>query len=373
MHRRDFLHVAAASPVLARAASNPTPAYRVVTPYKPASSPGSPGPYKGHVTRVHAENSIDPETERVDAGVVRRMIAEGMRGMTGDKDERDAWARFFTPQDIVGLKVNCSGAPNVMTNPEIVTDVVQNLIKIGVPPKQIYIYEKFKNQMDTVRYEQYVPGGVNVVAAEERRGNILGYDPSVYVEADFFGEEDTRSFMVRLVSETLTKIINLPNMKEHRAAGVTGCLKNIAYGHFSNVDRSHRWEKTNTDTYIGTLAAVEPIPSKTVLHIMDGLRGVWHAGPFSRDKKFRFFPKQMMFGTDPIAMDRLLIDVIDDKRKQEGAPSVFDRSKERIRFEREVDVQYNRFIREPGHIKYATRFDLGVYDIDQIKINKIDV
>ena len=50
--------------------------------------------------------------------------------------------------------------------------------------------------------------------------------------------------MVRLVSETLTKIINLPNMKEHRAAGVTGCLKNIAYGYFSNVDRSHRWEKT---------------------------------------------------------------------------------------------------------------------------------
>ncbi|MDA1312219.1 MAG: DUF362 domain-containing protein [Acidobacteria bacterium] len=373
MNRRNFLHVAAASPVLARAASNPMPAYRTVTPYKAAASPGFPGPYKGQVTRVYGESSIDPESEKVDSDVVRQMISQGMRGMTGDKDERDAWARFFGPHDIIGLKVNCSGAPNVMTNPEIVADIVQNLISIDVPPKQIYIYEKFRSQMDTVRYEQYVPDGVHVVAAEESRGAIVGYDPDVYVETDFFGEEDTRSFMLRIVSETLTKIINLPNMKEHQAAGVTGCLKNISYGHFSNVDRSHRWEKTNTDTYIGTLAAVEPIPSKTVLNIMDGLRGVWHAGPFSREKKFRFFPKQMMFGTDPIAMDRLLIDVIEDKRKAEGAPSVFDRSKEHIRSGREVDPSHNRFIREPGHIKYATRFDLGVYDIGQIKIKRIDV
>ena len=58
---------------------------------------------------------------------------------------------------------------------------------------------------------------------------------------------------------------------------------------------------------------------------MDGLRGVWHAGPFSTDKRYRFYPKQMKFGTDPVAMDRLLIDVIDGKRKQEGAISVWER------------------------------------------------
>ena len=372
MNRRNFLSVAAASPIVAGAADG-LPGYRIVTPFQPASPHGIPGPYRGRVTRVQAEDSIDPASERVNAQVVRQMISEGLRGLTGDKDERDSWARFFTPEDVVGLKVNCSGAPNIMSNPEIVADIVKNLVAIGIPPKQLYIYERFKRQMDTVQYEKYLPEGVNVVAAQDRRGTILGYDPKVYVEADFHGEEDTRSFMVRLVSETLTKIINLPNMKEHRAAGVTGCLKNIAYGHFSNVDRSHRWEKTHTYSYIGTLASVEPIPSKTVLHIMDGLRGVWHAGPFSRDKKFRFFPKQMMFGTDPIAMDRLLIDIIDDKRKQEGAPSVFDRSKDRAKFEREVDPQFNRFIREPGHIEYATRFGLGTYDIDKIQVNNIQV
>ena len=58
---------------------------------------------------------------------------------------------------------------------------------------------------------------------------------------------------------------------------------------------------------------------------MDGLRGVWHGGPFSRDTRYRFFPKQIKFGTDPVAIDRFLIDVINDKRKQEGAISVWER------------------------------------------------
>src|SRR5439155_14190744 len=131
-------------------------------------------------------------------------------------------------------------------------------------------------------------------------------------------------------SETMNKIINEPNAKEHQAAGVTGCLKNIAYGNFSNVDRSHRFEKTNTYSFIGTLAAVEPVRSRVVLNIMDGLRGVWHAGPFSNNARFRFYPKQIMVGTDPVAMDYKLIEVIEAKRKQEGAVSLFERSRDHL-------------------------------------------
>ena len=48
---------------------------------------------------------------------------------------------------------------------------------------------------------------------------------------------------------------------------------------------------------------------------MDGLRGVWHGGPFARTRKYVFYPKQILFGTDPVAIDRLLLDIIDDKRK----------------------------------------------------------
>ena len=54
--------------------------------------------------------------------------------------------------------------------------------------------------------------------------------------------------------------------------------------------RSHQYSDTHTLSFIGTLASMEPLRSRTVLHVMDGLKGVWHAGPFSPNKKFRFYP-----------------------------------------------------------------------------------
>src|ERR1700754_2692235 len=249
------------------------------------------------------------------------MMSRGMTELTGDKDARDSWARFFNQDDYVGIKINCSGAPNAMSMPDIVAEIVTRLTAVGGKPTNIVIPERGGGQIKNAKYEDFVTPGVRVESAD----TWLGYDPKVYCEVNFFGEEDTRSYLLRMVTEQFTKIINVPNMKDHGASGVTGCLKNIAYGEFGNVARSHYKAQTETLSFIGTLANVEPLRSRTVLQIMDGLRGVWHAGPFSTEKRYRFYPKQMKFGTDPVAMDRFLIDVIDGKRKQEGAISVWDR------------------------------------------------
>ena len=362
MRRRSFIGLAAASPALGAAVTPALPDYRVVSPYKPAVAPGMPGRYPGTVVRIHADNSIDTATEKLNIPVVREMISNGMRGLTGASDDRDAWRSFFGPSDVVGIKVNCSGAPQVMSSPEVVAEIVRNLISVGVSPSQIWVYERFPDQMETVRYENYVPAGVHVDGIEKSRGSVLGYDPRTYVEVDFFGEDDTRSMMVRHVTERFTKIVNVPNMKDHGASGVTGCLKNIAYGNFSNVARSHQFSKTNTLSFIGTLASVEPLRSKTVLNIMDGMRGVWHGGPFLHEKRFRFYPKQMMFGTDPVAIDRILLDIVEEKRKQENAISVWERSSQYVHRGFEHDPNANNFIREPGHIEFAAKMGLGTAD-----------
>ena len=138
--------------------------------------------------------------------------------------------------------------------------------------------------------------------------------------------------------------------------------------------RSHRFEKTNTLSFIGTLASVEPLRSKTVLQVMDGLKGVWHGGPFSPTKRFRFYPAEMMFGTDPVAMDRLLIDIIEDKRKAEKALTIWDRSMKNIDPKRGLeDPAKSRFLREPGHIEYASKLGLGVYDREKIQVRRVEI
>ena len=373
MHRRSFLQLAAAASTASGSTPSEIPKYRIVTRFAPAAKPGMPGPYPGKVVRVHSGRSIRDGATDADLPAVREMLSRGMRSLTGAKDDRDAWARFFEPKDVIGIKLNCSGAPNIRSAPEVVAGIVENLIALGVPARNIYLYERFPDQLTSVHYERYVPAGVNIVAIEMSRGSVIGYDPNTYVDVDFFGEDDTRSNMIRLVTERFTKIINVPNMKDHQASGVTGCLKNIAYGDFSNVARSHSREKTNTLSFIGTLASVEPLRSKTVLQIMDGLRGVWHGGPFSVYPQFRFYPKQIAFGTDPVAIDRLLLDVIENKRKAEGALSIWDRSMDNVKRGQNDNIKINHFIREPGHIEYASKLGLGVYDLKRIQVTSIEV
>jgi uncharacterized protein (DUF362 family) len=375
MQRRTFLQLAAAAPAALADTERKIPKYRVVSHYEPAAQPGMPGPYPGQVASAHAEKCIDAATEKPDPAIVREMMARGMCALTGDADQRDAWARFITPADVVGIKVNCSGAPGIMSSPVVVAEIVRNLMAAGVKPDAIWIYERFQDQLESVHYDRYLPEGVHIWAAETVRDSKERYDPATYVETRFFDEDDTRSNLIRLVADRLTKIVDVPNMKDHGAAGVTGCLKNIAYGSFSNVARSHAGTVTNTYSFIGTLAAVEPLRSRTVLQVMDGLRGVWHGGPFARDRKFRFYPKRMLFGTDPVAIDRLLLDIIDDKRKAENAVSVWDRSAKYLGKpgDHQERPNVNEFVREPGHIEYAASLGLGVYELNKIKVTSIEV
>jgi hypothetical protein len=383
MKRRTFVKLLSSTPLVpalsVEAEAAEVPLYRTVTKFRPAEVPGMPGPYPGTVISVKSARSVSEDGLKIDAGAVREMMERGMRSLTGESRTIDAWKRFFNADDVVGIKVNAGGRPWVVSTPEIVVECVRNLMEVGVKPEQIYIFERFQDQLDDINYGQYLPKGVNVFAAEQanQRYSNSNYDPHVYVEADFFGEDDTRSNMISLISHKLTKIINIPNMKDHGATGVTGCLKNIAYGGFSNVARTHYRGTSHTLTYVGTLAAVEPMRSRTVLQIMDGLRGVWHAGPFAATLKYVFFPRTIMFGTDPVAIDRLLLDIIDDERKRRGAISIWNRDEKSLDFingkSRDKDPDVNIIIREPGHVEYAAKLGLGISDLSRINVQEIEV
>ena len=380
MDRRAFVRMLAAAPLIPALQIRPgLPALRVVSRYAPAASPGMPGPYPGRVVAVASAKCVDIATGEANDEAVREMMARGMRALTGAGTVPDAWRRFFEPADRVGIKVNCGGFPHCVSAYEIVAEVVRQLTGIGVPASQIYVYERFLNQLDEVAYAPHLPEGVQIVAAERANRNVdnSGYDPATYLEADFFGEDDTRSSLMRLVSQRLTKIINIPSMKDHGATGATGCLKNIAYGSFSNVARTHQNGKSHTYSVVGTLAAMEPLRSRTVLQIMDGLRGVWHGGPFARTTKYVFYPRQIMFGTDPVAIDRLLLDIIDTERRAHGAISIWDRSPASLKIDdgraRDADPNVNIIIREPGHVEYASTLGLGVYDRARINVQEVRV
>ena len=289
-----------------------------------------PGPYPGRVVSVKSDKSVDIDNRR---GQRRgRARDDGARHVRAHRRRHDA--RRLAP--LLRARGRRRHQGQLRRPPAAASPPTRSWPRssasswaIGVPVSQIYVYERFQNQLDEVNYAPHLPDGVQIVAAERanRHTDNSGYDPATYVEADLFGEEDTRSNMMRLVSRRLTKIINIPNMKDHGATGVTGCLKNIAYGSFSNVARTHQRGKSHTYSFVGTLACVEPLRSRTVLQIMDGLRGVWHGGPFARTTRVRLLP-----AADPVRHrpGRHRPPAARHHRRQaqarEGAISIWDRS-----------------------------------------------
>lgn len=358
----------ATSPAYSQDLIPPAPPIHVNEPASPVRSPlGMPGLFPGRVVEVADARAI--VNNRVSQPVVRAMLERALCELTGTHDLREAWSKFLQPNDTVGIKINPSGAPACCSSPEIVREIVAGVQSVGVPVSNIYVYDRYAYEMDIGSYQTLVPTGVNVVGVQEHKLDKAGYDADVYCEANFFGEWDTRSYMASIVSSTLTKIINVPTLKDHSAAGVTGCLKNLGYGTFNNVDRSHRRPFSFTDPLIGIMCSTEPLRSKAVLHIMDGTRMLWHGGPLNQNPKFIFPAGLLMVGTDPVAIDTIELGKIEEKRQKEGAPSVWARDPKTLTNnggEFYEDCTKNLFYRQPHHIAAAGKLGLGVSDLKQI-------
>jgi len=332
-----------------------------------ASPLGMPGLYPGRVIELRDPNAI--VRNRVSQPIVRHMLEHAMKELTGEKSSQAAWAKFVEPHDIVGIKINPSGAPACCSSPEILREIIGSVQSVGVPARNILVYDRYSFEMDIGSYQVLLPPGVRIVGIQEAFAGDAGYEPQVYCDVNFFGEWETRSYMASIVAHDVTKIINVPTMKDHSASGVTGALKNLAYGTFNNVARTHRAPYSFTNPLIGMMCTVEPLRSKAVLHIMDGMRQVWHGGPLTQVQDFIDQPGILLVATDPVALDTIELGAIETKRRERGAPSLWRHDPNSITEDNNDfyhDASKNLFFRQPGHVAAAGKLGLGVADLKQI-------
>ena len=386
MDRRTFIYTTALGtlqvgllgvPVRGAQAGRNSLRINVQAPSMPPSPLGMPGLFPGRV--VEAFHSQALVNGRASPPAVRDMVDQGMKALTGESTAADGWARMFETSDVVALKVNPSGTHPTVTSIALVREVIRSLNAVGVPNRNLIVYDRNSNQLEVNSYHALVPPGVRVVGLDRRwavgadtRG---GYDPDVFCEMDCFGERETRSYLATVVVRDANKIINLPTLKEHNASGVTGCLKNLAYGSFNNVGRTHVFPKTFTDPVISVMCSVAPLRTKSVLHIMDGIRAVYHGGPFSWNPEFVWEARTLLFGTDPVAVDRIELEIVEQKRREVGAPSLWDRNPANLGTSAEMQqtAQKNRFYREPGHIRTASELGLGFWELERIDHRRLRI
>jgi uncharacterized protein (DUF362 family) len=150
----------------------------------------------------------------------------------------------------------------------------------------------------------------------------------------------------------------LPCLKDHGSAGVTGALKNMSHGLVNNVNRSHSTPDTNVCNQFTPQVVNHPIiRKKCVLHIMDGIKGVYQGGPGASKPEWTWENNALFFATDPVAMDHVEWDIIDAKRKEKKLPPVGMAGK----LGQDADREGFDF-RHPQHIVLAANLGLGIFE-----------
>ena len=335
-----------------------------------ASKLAMPGPFRGRVVAVEHPGSII--SGHYQAEPVRQMMRKGMSELTGG-DWADAWRLFVQPGDVVGIKVNPVGDPHVISAAEVVREIIAGLNAAGIKNKDIIVYDRYRDQFFKAGFDKWLPEGVRTSSAakdyDDVQHAIEGYDPDHYMDMaltlpgyDVNNLTARRSYAAQFITKEVNKLINLPVLKDHQSAGVTLALKNLSHGLVNNVCRSHSSNTLNTcGSFIPAVVSMPVIRNKTVLHVLDGIKGLYHGGPGSRPQ-FVWEHRTMYFATDPVSLDHICWKVIDAKRVAAGMKPVAE----------DRPDKFSTFLsRQPEHVEIAGGLGLGEWNEAKIDLRRI--
>jgi len=326
---------------------------------------------------------------------VHRAFESGLKELTGEKTLAGAWSSIVSPDDVVGIKINCIGAPRISSSLASINETVAGLKSAGVRENAIIIWDR--GDRDFRRTSLQInkgTTGVRVMGCSAEWEGVVpwvpGYDRKAFVSyedgtlrkfrelaargftrdatqreifnsltwlwaliqrgnekarkydqeirrlyADYGDregikriaeevagafddvviEDEEKSFLADLVTKDITKLVNIAVLKHNEDSGVTWATKNIALGVTTNKVRFHIDYCTRS---IPDILAQPAIRDKMVLHIGEAAKisTVSVAGAqIARDNR-------IFFSRDPVAMDRIGLDILEEKRAAKGLESV---------------------------------------------------
>ena len=312
--------------------------------FKPLAVPGKivQAKAKGEFASYMQPNQLWPKPE-----VANALLEKALTEYTGASSTAEALGKFIHKDDVVALKVNGIAGQKgytMATNFELILPIVQGLIKLGVPPEKITVYEQYPTFLAGTR--------VNVQNWKLPDGVKSGtHNNNDHPMPDIHVYQGIKTRYCRFFTES-TAVINLTMIKDHGICGYTGTLKNITHG---NVNNPHEHHEHNASPQIAMLYNHPIVTSRVRLHITDAFKITYDKGPLDKDPKTRIPHGAVYVSTDPVAMDTYGWKLIDDERKARNLPSLKDAG------------------REPAYIRAAGNFGLGVHDMNQIKVSSFEV
>jgi hypothetical protein len=288
------------------------------------------------------------------------MVERGLTNLTTKPTLRAAWRSLVSTQDVVGIKIYSSPGPNSGTRPAVVAAVVEGLLAAGVPPKNIILWDRQQTDLRLAGFfdlaEHY---DIRVAASTD-----VGFDPKVFYDTPLIGNlvwgdvefgsklgpgTGRKSYVTKLLTQQVTKTINITPLLNHNQAGVSGNLYSLALGSVDNIVRFES-EPERLASAVPEIYALKELGDRVVLNIVDALvcqyeggeRGLLH---------YSVALNELRFSRDPVALDALSLDEL--KRQRDTARVT--------EMKQNLDLYSN-----------AALLELGVNDLKHIHIDRLE-
>ncbi|MBN1426531.1 DUF362 domain-containing protein [Candidatus Fermentibacteria bacterium] len=299
------------------------------------------------VVIVTDENAVSGST--VYADIVRQMVNAGIKQLTGQPTIGSAWYSLLpgiTSSSKVSLKENNSNGERweprkAVVHPCVTDAVVQGLrqMPLGampIPLESIMVWDLDKAPIVGSGYTINLGGpGVQVYyAVEDYRvwtndysgpgigndlvGDGLGFSMSSICTIDHpFPTPDSSHHPATIITDYTDYMINVGVLGYHSDAQITGVLKNH-YGSFDNI-RIGSMHGSGISRGIPGLSAYlrDSFDNIQRVFMIDGLFGCCQYGP---QAAVDCVPKTIILGTDPVAVDYQMTQVLNYYRSLVGAP-----------------------------------------------------
>ena len=349
----------------------------------PTEDTGVPSvPPRSIVYRIQDSRAISDY--EVDPGAVRRMVDDLVMAATGEFSVASAWASLVRPADVVGIKVCANGAPLFSTHPEVVRAIILGLNSAGVPSQNIVVWDRDEDLLKRAGYRannngyrlmwsfgNYDPRAVlsSSIAGKLIYGDLLFIGkPIINLKEELYsdpkglntvisnpgahkGKEidqiSGQSHVSRILTQVVTKVINVPVLSDNVACGLSGALFNMTVQNMDN------WRRLVMDPVNGDPAIPESysdprISHKVVLHVMDGLVALYAGAPLG-NTNYAIQYGTLYASKDPVALDTVAAHKLDQWR---------------------VEAKMTPVSKIAKYLQTATTYGIGNSDLAKIEVRE---
>jgi len=270
-----------------------------------AAEAAAKGSSKSRVV-IATDTAVFSQGTTVNKAVLGKMLGNSMAKLTDSKTGAQAWEKLFTPNDVVGIKVNCLFGVGVSTRPEVVRAVIDGLKMAGVDENNIIVWDRSTSDLIKAGFSPNSGKGVKVFADDDHWG------PEIQRGA-FKGKIST------VINDRVTAIINMPVLKSHGLTGVSCCMKNH-FGSFNNPGKHHGNACTPA---MADFNSIPMVKDKTRLVVVDALRPQHSSGPgLQNNDQFNYH--SLIVSADPVAADYHGTGIIQSELAKAGKQTIPD-------------------------------------------------